>query len=168
MAEFRAYVFDGRKSAQQALDTVDETMSTTGYGWLDDVAVVSRSKHGFIRVNSTWAQSDTNVKGGIGWGAITGGLIGALAGPEGALAGTIGGGSLGGFIGSGIDFTVADPRLEELAASLEDDTSALLLVGESPVADAFVDAFSATGASLIETALTDAQVDELTRQITRH
>ena len=168
MAEFRAYVFDGKKSAQRALDDVEEAMAVTGYGWLDDVAVVSRSKHGFVKVNSTWAQSDTAVKGGIGWGTITGGLLGALAGPEGALAGAIGGGSLGGFIGSGIDISVADPRLEELAARLEDDTSALILVGESPAADAFVDAFATTGAALIEAAITEAQVEEIRNELTKH
>lgn len=49
----------------------------TPYAWIDDVAEMSRSKHGRIRVHSTWAQDDSEVGAGAGFGAVTGGVIGA-------------------------------------------------------------------------------------------
>jgi hypothetical protein len=91
MQEVIAVVFDGKKTAQKALDGLDEAT----YGdslWVDDVAVISRNKLGFIRVNSTWAESDDAVAAGTGFGALTGALIGAAAGPGGALAGALGAG----------------------------------------------------------------------------
>ena len=51
--------------------------------------MVSKSKYGSIRVHSTWAEDDSDVGAGTGFGALTGGLIGLLLGPGGALAGTV-------------------------------------------------------------------------------
>ena len=85
MYGFRAFVFEGKKTARKALDTLEDR--GTDFVWIDDVAEVSRSKHGAIRVHSTWAQDDSEVGAGAGFGAVTGGLIGMLLGPAGALAG---------------------------------------------------------------------------------
>lgn len=160
MAEFKAFIFDGKRTAGRALDDVAD-ISAAGYGWVDDVAVVSRGKLGMVRIDSTWAQDSSSVDASVGWGAVTGGLIGALAGPHGALAGALGGAATGGIIGTGIDVSVSDPVLEDFAASLENDTSALILVGVSPVAEAFVKAFADSGAKLMETTLSDEQIEEL-------
>ena len=59
MSQFMAITFRGRKTAQKALDAVEEN---NDYIWLDDIAVVSRSKHGYVRVHSTWAQDDSIVR----------------------------------------------------------------------------------------------------------
>lgn len=141
MHNVTAVIFNGRKTAQKTLDTlVDESTLAEG-AWVDDVAVLSRGKLGYVRINSTWAQSDEGVAGSIGFGALTGGLVGALMGPAGAVASAIGagavaGGALSGLVGAGVDIAVADPRLEEFAEKLKDDTSALVLVAdEGPTSD---------------------------------
>ena len=83
MLHVSAFVFDGHRTAGKVLDTLlDEAPETTRL-WFDDVAVMSRGKHGFVRVNSTGAESDDAVAAGTGLGALTGALIGAAAGPGG-------------------------------------------------------------------------------------
>ena len=59
MYGFKAFVFDGKRTAPKAFDTLEE--NPTPYAWIDDVAELSRSKHGKIRVHSTWAQDDSEV-----------------------------------------------------------------------------------------------------------
>lgn len=159
MVGIKAFVFEGRKSAQKALDTLDE--NTPAYYWLDDVAVVSMSKHGNVRVHSTWAQDDDQVEGGIGWGALTGGLVGALFGPAGVLLGAAGGAATGGLIGTTIALDLEDPRLTDFAMSLKNDTSAAILVAEEPVLGDFVKTFETFDAEVIETHLSEEDVKEL-------
>jgi len=89
MVVFTAFVFKGKKTAGKALDTIEDRAPTCP--WIDDAAVVSRSKLGFIRIHSTWAQDDSAVGVGTGLGAVTGGLLGALLGPGGAMAGAAAG-----------------------------------------------------------------------------
>ena len=143
MNEVRAIIFDGRKTASKALDKLEDEGAVS---WGEEVAVISRSKHGMIRVHSTWAQDDRGVTGGVGLGALTGGLIGAMMGPQGAVAGAVGagalaGGSLGGMLGLTTEIALGDERLETFASQLKDDTSALVLVSDPQRADEFVNAF---------------------------
>ena len=155
MTGFKAFVFDGRKSAMKALDTLEDY--SPAYAWIDDLAVVSRGKHGHIKVHSTWAQ-DNSGEAGLGWGAITGGLIGLLFGPGGALAGAAVGGSLGGLVGVGMDASVKDPALDDFAAALVNDTSALVLVaGEEDLID-FAAAVEPIGGTVIDTELSEDDV----------
>ena len=102
---------------------------TPAYGWVDDAAVVSKSKYGSIRVHSTWAEDDSDVGAGTGFGALTGGLIGLLLGPGGALAGAVTGGSLGALLGMADEVALDDPKLDDFAAALKHDTSALIPAG---------------------------------------
>ena len=163
MNEVRAIVFEGRKTAGKALDNLDEEGAIS---WLDEVAVVSRSKNGFIRVHSTWAQDDTATTGGIGLGALTGGLVGALMGPQGAVAGAVGagalaGGTLGGLFGVSAEIAAGDERLEDFASRLKDDTSALILVSDSERAGEFVNAFRPYNGVVIETELNEHDINAL-------
>lgn len=164
MFEVRAMVFKGKKTARQALRTLEEQGA---YRWIDDVAEISRSKRGFIKVHSTWAQDDTGVAGGIGWGAITGGLLGALMGPAGALAGAAAGGGIGGLIGLSVEVAVEDPRLSYFAEKLTDDTSALVLVADEATAGEFVAGLAPFDGELIETTLDEQDVKRL-REKLRH
>ena len=164
MVHFKAFVFDGRRTADKSLATIADLAPETSV-WVDDVAVVSRGKLGFIRVNSTWAQDDDATAGGVGWGALTGGLVGALLGPEGALAGAVGGGAMGGLVGTSIDISVADPVLEEFANSLEKDTSAMVLVGEEVTMADFASAVEPYDATVFETNLNEGDVDALRRAL---
>ena len=163
MYGFRAFVFDGRKTASKALDTLEDR--DTLYAWIDDVALVSRNKHGSIRVHSTWAQDDGDVGAGAGLGAVTGGLIGLLFGPGGALAGAAVGGSLGALVGASDDIALDDPRLDEFAAALSNDTSALILVGEEATLADFGSAFEPFGGKVIDTNLDENDIKALQKAL---
>jgi len=162
MAKFKAVTFKGKKTAMKALHTLEDY--SPEYYWIDDVAVVSRSKHGHIRVNSTWAQDESG-KAGLGWGAVAGGLIGMLAGPGGALAGAAVGGGVMGIVGKGVDVAVDDPRLDDFAAALDKDTSALIIVAdEAEVAD-FWTAVDPLGGEVIDTDLDENDIKAIRKAL---
>jgi len=163
MYGFKAFVFNGKKTAGKAINTLED--HTPIYPWIDDAAVVSRSKLGTIRIHSTWAQDDSTVGAGAGLGAVTGGLLGLLLGPGGALAGAAAGGSMGAMIGAADDIAFDDPRLDEFAASLAKDTSALIIVGEKPTLADFTSAVTPFGGKVIETNLDDKDVTALRKAL---
>ena len=160
MMHVSAFVFDGKKTAGKALETLDAE-APGARRWVDDVAVISRSKHGNVRVSSTWAQNEDATAAGAGFGAITGGLIGSMMGPQGALFGALGGGTIYGLMGTGFDHAVEDPRLEEMASRMKDDSSSLVLVADEPTAADFVSAVEPYDATLIETDLNEHDVKAL-------
>lgn len=129
MSYFKAFTFAGKNEAGKALDKLE--WNDSAVDWLDDIAEISVNKRGTYRVHSTWAQDSSNVPGGIGFGALVGGLIGSLLGPGGAAAGAAFGGSMGGLIGSSINMEFNDPVLDNFAASLLPDTSALVIIGDA-------------------------------------
>ena len=159
MTDVVVLIFEGKNSAQRALDKAMDDYYNDAHYWLDDVAVISRNRFGHTRVHSTWAQDSNNASEGGAFGALTGTLIGALFGPAGALAGLVSGGALGAITGQAIDFDVTDPRLEELKDSLEKDTSALVLAGNK--INTFIDLFSYANAKLIKSQLSDDEVAKL-------
>jgi len=163
MYGFKALVFDGKKTARKALDTLEE--GTSVYAWIDDVALLSRNKHGSIRVHSTWAQDDSEVGAGAGFGAVTAGLIGMLFGPAGAMAGAAVGGSLGALMGASDEVALDDPRLDDFAAALSNDTSALVLVGEEVTLADFVSAFEPYGGKIIDTGLDEKDIKALRKAL---
>ena len=163
MYGFKAFVFDGKKTASKALDTLEDRAPT--YMWIDDVAVVTRSKHGSIRIHSTWAQDDSEVGAGAGFGAVTGGLIGMLLGPGGALAGAAMGGSMGALFGATDEIAFDDPALDDFAASLAKDTSALILVGEEATLADFASAVEPFGGKVIDTGLDEKDVKALRKAL---
>jgi uncharacterized membrane protein len=165
MYGFKAIVFDGKKTARKALDTIED--QGTDYMWIDDVALVSRSKHGSIRVHSTWAQDDSDTRAGAGFGAVTGGMIGMLFGPAGALAGAALGGSMGAMLGTADSIALEDPRLDEFAASLVKDSSALILVGEEATLADFGSAFGSFEGKVIQTNLDEKDIKAI-RKAMKH
>lgn len=128
MSYFKAFTFLGKNEARKALDKLE--WNDDSYYWLDDVAEVSVNKRGTYRVHSTWAQDSSNVAGGVGFGVLTGGLLGALLGPVGAVAGAALGGSMGAIAGESMNIEFNDPILDNFAASLLPDTSALVIMGD--------------------------------------
>jgi len=165
MYGFKAFVFNGKKTAGKALDTLEEHMPV--YPWIDDAAVVSRSKLGISRIHSTWAQDDSAVGAGTGLGAVTGALLGTLLGPGGAMAGAAVGGSVGALFGVTGEIAFDDPRLDDLAASLAKDTSALILVGEKATIADFTSAVQPFGGKVIETNLNDDDVKALKKALNK-
>ncbi len=163
MYGFKAFVFDGKKTAGKAFETLED--HTPVYPWIDDAAVVSRSKLGFIRIHSTWAQDDSAVGVGTGFGALTGALLGMLLGPGGALAGAATGGSLGALFGVTNEIAFDDPRLDDFANSLKKDTSALILVGEAITLADFTTAVEPFGGTVIQTNLNEDEVNTLRKAL---
>jgi uncharacterized membrane protein len=151
MSYFKAFTFKGKNAAGKALDKLE--WNDTAYYWLDDVAEVSVNKRGTYRVHSTWAQDSSNVPGGIGWGALLGGLLGAVLGPAGAVAGAAAGGSIGGLIGASINVEFDDPVLDNFAASLLPDTSALVILGDQATVAAVTAALVDYEVTVFETEL---------------
>jgi uncharacterized membrane protein len=162
MVGFKAVTFQGKKTAMKAFHTMEEY--SPEYDWIDDLAVVSRSKHGHLRVNSTWAQDNETAKG-VGWGALAGGLVGMMAGPGGALAGAAVVGSIGGLLGADEDAAFDDPKLDDFAASLERDTSALILVGEEATLADFWSAVEPFGGEVVETNLDEKDIEALRKAL---
>ena len=165
MYGFKAFVFNGKKTAGKALETLED--HTPVYPWIDDAAVVSRSKLGIIRIHSTWAQDDSAVGVGTGFGALTGGLLGLLLGPGGALAGVAMGGSVGALFGVSDEIAFDDPRLDDFAASLVKDTSALILVGEAVTLADFTSAVEPFGGTVIQTDLNEDEVNALRKELNK-
>jgi uncharacterized membrane protein len=166
MYVFKAFVFNGKRTAGKALDTLEDRVPV--YPWIEDAAVVSRSRLGVIRIHSTWAQDDSAVGVGAGFGAMTGALLGVLLGPGGVLAGAVMGGSMGAMFGVGDEIAFDDPRLDEFAASLAKDTSALILVGERATIADFTSAVEPFGGRVIETNLDDKDVAALRKALKRN
>lgn len=156
---FKAFVFKGKRTASKALDTLEDHVPA--YPWVDDAAVVSRSKLGIIRIHSTWAQDDSAVGAGAGIGAVTGGVLGALLGPGGAMAGAAVGGSMGAMFGAAGEVALDDPRLDDFASSLSKDTSALVLVAEKDTIADFASAVTPFGGKVIETNLNEGDIKAL-------
>lgn len=137
MSSFKSFVFEGKDTARKALDKIE--YSDTSYLWLDegDVAEISVKDNGNYRVHSTWAQDSSSVPDGIGFGALLGGLLGVLFGPAGMIAGAATGGTIGGLIGADENIDFNDPVLEDFAASLLPNTSALVILGDEVTIDEF-------------------------------
>jgi uncharacterized membrane protein len=151
MSYFKAFTFVGKSAARKALDKLE--WNDDSVYWLDDIAEVSVNKRGTYRVHSTWAQDSSAVPGGIGWGALVGGLLGALLGPAGAVAGAAMGGSLGGLVGASVNVEFNDPILDNFAASLLPETSALVIMGDQPTIAAVTLALADYEVQVFETEL---------------
>jgi uncharacterized membrane protein len=163
MYGFKAFVFNGKKTAGRAFDTLEDHMPV--YPWIDDAAVVSKNKLGFTRIHSTWAQDDSAVGVGTGLGVLTGALVGVLLGPGGVAAGAAVGGSMGAASGLASEVAFDDPRLDDFASSLAKDTSALILVGEKATIADFTSAVEPFGGKVIETNLDDNDIKALQKAL---
>jgi len=153
MPFFKAFKFEGKNSARKALDKIED--SGNSYDWIEDVAEIYVNKRGTYRVHSTWAQDSSSVAGGIGFGAYLGGIIGVLFGPGGALAGAAVGGSIGGMIGHHVNVKYNDPVLDDFAASLLKDTSALVIIGSEVTLAEFTDELAEYEVVTFETELSE-------------
>jgi uncharacterized membrane protein len=162
MYGFEAIVFDGKRTARKALDTLEDY--APGYVWIDDVALVSRNHIGHVSIHSTWAQDSSAASDG-GWGATAGAIVGMLFGPGGALAGGVIGGSMGGLIGAATDVTFDDPALDDFAATLAKNSSALVLVGEKPTLGDFDGVISPLDGKIVRTDLNEKDVKKIRKAL---
>jgi uncharacterized membrane protein len=77
------------------------------------------------------------------------------------------GGSVGTLVGAAEEIAFEDPDLDDFAASLEKDTSALILVGEEETLGDFLSAVEPFGGELIETNLDEKDVKALRKALER-
>ncbi len=159
MYGFAAIVFDGKKTAQMAADSLNDVLPA--YVWIDDLAVVSRSELGATHIHIVWALDGSDVGAGGGWELITGGLIRLFFEPGRAMAG----GSLGAMVGANMEITLEDPRLDEVAYALVKDTSALILVGEKPMLADFASAVEPLGGGVFKSDLTEDDITALRKEL---
>lgn len=171
MATFIAYVFGGDKTAETVLTELEN--SSENYVWVDDVAVVSKNSSGRVTIRSTWAQ-DNMGETGLGWGALTGGILGALgAGAPGAamgaesaaLAGAALGGSFWGLLGATTDEILDDPRLDEFGKKIKKDTSALVLVTNQKYLTEYEAALQPYDGVIFEVPLNQTDIDYIKKKM---
>jgi uncharacterized membrane protein len=162
MAVFTAYIFDGDKTAQKVLGTLEN--SDNDYVWIDDVAMIAKNSSGRLTIHSTWAQNDMGASG-FGWGAFTGGLLGLMASPASALAGAALGGSLWGLFGLTMDEVLDDPRLNEFGEKLKKDTSALVLVSDEDYINDYESALEPFNGVVVQTDLDETDVDYIKKKL---
>jgi uncharacterized membrane protein len=161
MTYFKAFTFDGKRSAHKAINKIED--KDLSYIWMEegDYASISVNKKGHYRVHSTWAQDSSLVSGEAGLGAVLGGLIGLLFGPGGAIAGAAIGGGTGGLIGASENISFNDPVLDDFAASLVPDSSALIILGPADAIAEFTAELADYEVQTFEAELDEAALDAL-------
>ncbi len=88
-----------------------------------------------------------------------------MAGPGGALAGAATGGSLGALMGVRSEIMLDDPRLDAFAQALQNDTSALILVGEKPTIADFGAVVEPLGGKIVKTDLNEKDIDAIRKAL---
>ena len=111
-----AYVDE--RGADNALDMLKQAKKADQF-YYDDAAVVRRSAEGKVHVKET---GDMSTAKGAGIGALVGGVVGLLAGPVGWAA--LGGAAIGAIAAHG-DAGFDKDTLEEIGGALPSGTSAL-------------------------------------------
>lgn len=135
MTTFKAYTYTGKKTARTVLNKIEQGPANSI--WQEDVALISRNQKGHFKVESNWAQDSSRVGDDVGIGAVTGAILGLFFGPGGALAGAALGSSIGGLIGHHHNVKFNEPVLDDFAASLVNDSSALVFLGTTETIKAF-------------------------------
>ncbi len=162
MAGFVAYIFEGKRTAAKAIDKLEDK---TDAAWIDDIAVISKSRWGSLNVQSSFAQDDGMAGVGAGWGIIAGGLLGMLFGPAGAAAGATVGAGAGAMAGLAESDYWKNPDLEKFANSLKDNTSAIVLIGEENTLSDLKGAIGPFDGRVIETGLDKKEIKLLAKTI---
>lgn len=94
---------------------------------IDNAAVIRKDEDGKLHIKET---ADMGGGKGAGVGVLVGGAIGLLAGPLGVVAGSALGAAVGGITAKLYDGGFKDERLEQIGASLQPGTSAIVAVIE--------------------------------------
>lgn len=158
MSDLIVITFDGEGTAERALASVRDVERGGGFG-LDDTAVIAKSPTGTVRVKNEWSS-------GAEVGAVTGGLLGALVTfffpPVGAAVGA----GLGALVGSRFETGVEQRFVDDVAAALTPDGSALfLVVKDGEHAAAVVSAFNPFKGTVYQTTLAPDFEDSLRRAL---
>ena len=111
-------VYDGQNTASDMFKTMKSFQGSTGER-IEAYAVVSKDLKGNVRVRD-------QRKRDAGVGAVIGGVIGLIGGPAGVALGATAGGTVGYLTGDSVG--ISREQVEEMKASLTNDSSALVVV----------------------------------------
>jgi uncharacterized membrane protein len=119
-----AFIFADRKTAKQVSDELKRSGWIQNYKIIAD-AVVEMDEKGKAHIHE-------GGHGGIGatGGAVFGGLLELIGGPAGLLAWAVAGSVIGGFAGHYAARVIPKEDLDELAAQMKPNTSAILAIVE--------------------------------------
>src|SRR5262245_11195523 len=137
--------FEGSHSAEDALKDVTDAQGDRN-PWLHEVGMVARPLIGRVRIGATFpdGRSSTFHEGDLAdavsdLGAYTGYFVSQLAGPLGSMFGSVNAAIAASEYGSEAEQRLF--HLGELKKALSRDSSALVLVANSDICDAMVEAF---------------------------
>lgn len=155
-----AFVFADRDTAKQVSDELKHSAKDAGYKIIANAAVEVDEK----------GKAHIHEAGHGAWGFVLGaggfGLLSLIGGPAGLLAWAVAGGVIGGFAGKLGGRAIPKKDLEELAAQMKPNTSAILAIVEDKEAEALVDSMSPYKATVVTLTLGDEVSGEIAQAMT--
>lgn len=136
MIYFKAFRFNGMKSARHALDNMEISDTTFIPIKEEEVAEISVNNLGVYSVHGSWNQNYTILSAGIDYYTPLSNVFGLIFSPGGAFAGVGSDDSISSLIGHINNIEIRDPVLNDFAASMGSDTSALVVLGDQSIIDA--------------------------------
>jgi uncharacterized membrane protein len=148
-----AFAFEGQKTAGENLKEAKKNIE--GYKIIAQ-AIIERDEKGKVH----WHEPG---KGGVGAaaGAVAGGLLGLIGGPAGLLAWTVGGSVVGGLAGRHFSRLVDPKDLKTLAAALDPDTSAFMVLVEDVESEKIINSMEGFSANVITLTVGDELSGEI-------
>ncbi|MFN2199633.1 MAG: DUF1269 domain-containing protein [Caldilineaceae bacterium] len=147
-----------------AFDNIDEAgkvhdalvaSKNQGFLSIDDSAVIVKDEHGKIHVQN---QLDRGVKVGAVGGSLLGLLLAGIFFP---FAGLIIGGLAGAGIGALMDMGISKKFVKEVAASMEDSSSALFIITRNADPDMVMATLRPYKGTVLQTSLDEEAADSL-------
>ncbi len=141
-----AFVFADRTTAKEVSSEVSDLKGEAadeGYKIVAN-AVVDMDEKGKAHIHE-------GGRGGVGatTGAVIGGLLGLIGGPVGLLAWAVAGGVIGGFAGHYAGRVIPKEDLDQLAAQMKPNTSAILVIVEDKYSEALLDSMKGYNAQVV-------------------
>lgn len=154
-----AFVFADRDTAKQVSDEFKHSAKDAGYKIIANAAVDVDEK-GKAHIHEAGHGALGAVLGGGGVG-----LLSLIGGPVGLLAWAVAGGVVGGFAGKIGGRAIPKKDLDELAAKMEPNTSAILAIVEDKESEALIDSMQGYRAQVVTLTLGDEVSGEIAQGV---
>ena len=154
-----AFVFADPNTAKEVSKELKHDAKGAGYKVIANAAVKVDEKgkaHIHEAGHGTWG----SVLGFVGTGALA-----AIGGPAGVLAWAVAGGVVGGFAGKIGGRAIPKKDLEELAAKMQPNTSAILAIVEDKEAEALIDSMKGYQAQVVTLTVGDEVSGEIAQGV---
>lgn len=154
-----AFTFADRTTAQTVSNELKHTAKD-----VDDMivanAVVEMDEKGKAHIH----EAGHGGRGAVG-GVVVGGLLGLIGGPVGLIAWAVAGGVIGGFAGKIAGRAIPKKDLEELAAQMKPNTSAILAIVEDKQSEALLDSMQGYKATVVTLTMGDEVSGEIAQAV---